>query len=56
MTNEEILQIVKEHFNNEYIAQATFDFRNNSIDLIIVPPASLERISFDCVSVNKEND
>jgi len=58
MTNEELFELIKSHFNNEYIKQVTFDFTSNDINhinLTVVPPVSLEYIKFDCVLVNKEN-
>jgi hypothetical protein len=54
MTNEELFELIKSHFNNEYIKQVTFDFTSNDINLTVVPPVSLEYIKFDCVLVNKE--
>ena len=66
MTNEELFEIVKSHFNikkatfdftnNDIIKKATFDFTNNDINLTVVPQISLEYIKFTCLLVDKEND
>lgn len=56
MTNKEIFELIKSHFNNAYIKQVTFDFTDNDINLTVVPPVPLEYIKLDCGSVNKEND
>jgi len=56
MTNEELFELIKSHFNNAYIKQVTFDFTNNDINLTVAPPVALEYIEFDCGLVNKEND
>ena len=53
MTNEELFELVKSHFN---IRKATFDFTSNDINLIVVRPVPLEYIKFTCVLVDKEND
>lgn len=56
MTDEQLLELVKAYYNNEYITKASFDFENNCVHLTIVPPVSLERIKIDCVLVDKQND
>ena len=57
MTNDEkLFELVKSHFNNEHIKKVTFDFTSNEINLIVVPPVSIEYIKIDCVLLNKEND
>ena len=61
MTNEELFELVKSHFNELVkshfnIKKATFDFTSNDINLTVVRPVSLEYIKFTCVLVDKEND
>ncbi len=61
MTNEELFELVKSHFNEPVkshfnIKKATFDFTSNDINLTVVLPVSLEYIKFTCVLVDKEND
>ena len=61
MTNEELFELVKSHFNELVkshfnIRKATFDFTSNDINLTVVRPVSLEYIKFTCVLVDKEND
>jgi hypothetical protein len=69
MTNEELFELVKSHFNelvkshfNELvkshfnIKKSTFDFTSNDINFIVVRPVPLEYIKFTCVLVDKEND
>ena len=56
MTEEKLFDLIKSHFNIEHLKQVTFDFTNQSIELVVAPPVTINHIKFDAVLVNKENN
>lgn len=55
MTDEQLFDLVKSHFTNEYLKEVHFNFTNESIKLVIARDHQVEHLKFECVLVDKQN-